>query len=154
MGASGYFNLALLVLVLLPVVILPWEGRRTPDWLYAIIALCGTGLAAWQNGAAGVAWALGAGIGCLIVIGLGITALRSRTRLRILTGGQIKLLAAGATWLGVYGAAVMMVIAFLILLVMAAFRNAGALRGRPDASTIVAVAIISVAMQQHLPGMW
>jgi prepilin signal peptidase PulO-like enzyme (type II secretory pathway) len=79
--------------------------------------------------------------------------LRLRTRARILTGGQIKLLSAGGTWLGVSGSVAMIVVAVFALFLIAAFQRMGAVRRRPDASAIVAVAIVSVAMQQNLPGM-
>lgn len=153
MEAAGYFNLALLILVLVPVVVLPWEGRTTPDWLYLMLAAGGLAGAAIQGGLPAFALSCAAGLGCLIVAGCAITVLRSRTRARILTGGQIKLLAAGATWLGLGGAAAMIAVAVFVLFLIAAFQRMGAVRQRPDASAIFAVAIVSVAMQQYLPGM-
>jgi len=153
MDAAGYFYLALLILVLIPVVVLPWEGRTPPDWLYIVIAGCGLAGAVALGGPFALARSCAAGLGCLLVAGGAITVLRSRTRARILTGGQIKLLAAGATWLGVNGTMAMIAVAAFILFLIAAFQRAGAVRRRPDASAIVAVAIVSVAMQQHLPGM-
>lgn len=153
MEAAGYFYLALLILVLMPVVVLPWEGRTTPDWLYLVLAGCGLAGALALGGLPGLARACAASLGSLIVASGAVTLLRSRTRLRVLTGGQIKLLAAGATWLGVDGALAMVLVAVFTLFLIAAFQRAGAVRRRPDASAIVAVAIVSVAMQQHLPGM-
>ncbi|MEE4451567.1 hypothetical protein [Novosphingobium resinovorum] len=153
MEAAGYFYLALLVLVLVPVVILPWEGRTTPDWLYALFGACGLAGAAALGGTPGLLWAVAAGLGCLGAASLAVTLLRARTRARILTGGQIKLLAAGATWLGINGTFAMVALAALALVLLAAFQRAGAVRRRPDASAILAVAIFSVAVQQHLPGM-
>lgn len=153
MGAAGYFYLALLILVLMPVVILPWEGRKTPDWLYLVLAGCGLAGAVALGGVPGLVRACAAGLGCLIVASGAVTLLRSRTRLRVLTGGQIKLLAAGATWLGIDGALAMVTVAFCALFLIAVFQRTGVVRRRPDASAIVAVAIVSVAMQQHLPGM-
>jgi prepilin signal peptidase PulO-like enzyme (type II secretory pathway) len=151
--AAAYFYLALLILVLMPVVVLPWEGRTTPDWLYFVLGGCGLAGAALQGGMPALALSCAAGFGCLLVALCAVTALRSRTRARILTGGQIKLLAAGGTWLGVSGAAVMIAVAVFALFLIAAFQRVGAVRRRPDASAIVAIAIVSVAMQQHLPGM-
>lgn len=153
MEAAGYFYLALLILVLVPIVILPWEGRPTPDWLYAVLAVFGLGGAATLGGAAGLAWACAAGLGCAALAGLAVTVLRKRTRARILTGGQIKLLGAGATWLGVNGTFAMIAVAALALVLLAAIQRTGAVRRRPDASAVFAVVILSVAMQQYLPGM-
>ncbi|MFC0204659.1 A24 family peptidase [Novosphingobium soli] len=153
MAALGYFDLALLILVLVPVVVLPWEGHRTPDWLYLLLAGSGLAAALLRGGPAALAWSCAAGLGCLLLTSAMVTALRMQTRLRILTGGQLKLMAAGATWVGMTGTLVMMSVAVLTLFLLAAFQQAGAVRRRPDASAIVAVAIVSVAMQQHLPGM-
>jgi prepilin signal peptidase PulO-like enzyme (type II secretory pathway) len=151
--AVGYFYLAFLILVLMPVVVLPWEGRTTPDWIYLLLTACGLAAAGVTGGMPGLLRACAAGLGCLALVVLAVTALRARTRLRILTGGQIKLFAAGATWVGVGGALAMVAVAVFILFLVAAFQQAGAVRRRPDTSAIVALAIVSVAMQQHLPGM-
>jgi prepilin signal peptidase PulO-like enzyme (type II secretory pathway) len=153
MDAAGYFYVALLILVLMPLVVLPWEGRIPPDWLYILLAGCGLAGAFVLGGMPALLLSCAAGIGCLLVAGGAVTVLRARTRLRILTGGQIKLIAAGATWLGVTGALVMIAVAVLVLFLIALVQRAGAVRRRPDASAIVAVAIVSVAMQQHLLGM-
>jgi prepilin signal peptidase PulO-like enzyme (type II secretory pathway) len=153
MDAAGYFYVALLILVLMPLVVLPWEGRIPPDWLYILLAGCGLAGAFVLGGMPALLLSCAAGIGCLLVAGGAVTLLRARTRLRILTGGQIKLIAAGATWLGVTGALVMIAVAVLVLFLIALVQRAGAVRRRPDASAIVAVAIVSVAMQQHLLGM-
>jgi hypothetical protein len=158
MDAAGYFYVALLILVLMPLVVLPWEGRIPPDWLYILLAGCGLAGAFVLGGTPALLLSCAAGLGCLLVAGGAVTVLRARTRLRILTGGQIKLLAAGATWLGLSGALVMLAGAVLVLFLIAAFQRIGAQRTgavgrRPDASAVVAVAIVSVAMQQHLLGM-
>lgn len=152
-AAAGYFHLAALVLIVVPIVILPWEGRRTPDWLYILLAVCGLVGSALLGGWPALVRGLVAGAGCLLVAGLAVTVLRARTRLRILTGGHIKLLAAGATWLGVLGALAMMAVAVFALFLIAFMQRTGAVRRRPDTSAIVAIAILSVAMQQYLPGM-
>ncbi|MFD2138078.1 hypothetical protein ACFSLT_27730 [Novosphingobium resinovorum] len=105
------------------------------------------------GGVPGLVRACAAGAGSLAVASLAVALLRAYTGARVLTGGQIKLLAAGATWLGLAGTFAMVTVALLTLFALAAFQKAGAVRRRPDASAILAVAIVSVAMQQHLPGM-
>jgi 4-amino-4-deoxy-L-arabinose transferase-like glycosyltransferase len=86
----------------------------------------------------------------LLLVGGAITALRSSMRLRLLTGGQIKLMAAGATWLGPVGAAAMILIAGFALFAMAAWQQAMQReQQRPDSVIIVALAIMSVAMDQQ-----
>lgn len=153
MDAAGYFYLAALLLVLIPVVVLPWEGRTTPDWLYIVLAAFGLAGAMTLEGGAGLLRACAAGAAAMLAASLAVALLRARTGARVFTGGQIKLLAAGATWLGVGGTFVMVAVALLTLFTLAAFQKAGAVRRRPDASAILAVAIVSVAMQQHMPGM-
>lgn len=153
MEAAGYFYLALLILVLIPIVILPWEGKSTPDWLYMLLAGSGLAGAAVVGGVSGLMLSCAAGLGFLGLASLMVTALRKRTRARILTGGQIKLIGAGATWLGIHGALAMVVVAAVALVVLVAIQRTGAVRQRPDASAVLAVAILSVAVQQHLPGM-
>lgn len=153
MEAAGYFYLAFLLLALIPVVVLPWEGRATPDWLYIVLATFGLLGAVVLEGIPGLLRACAAGAGSLIIASLAVAILRARTGARVLTGGQLKLLAAGATWLGLGGTFAMIAVALLTLITLAAFQKAGAVRRRPDASAILAVAIVSVAMQQHLPGM-
>ncbi|MFT4053301.1 MAG: hypothetical protein QM681_02255 [Novosphingobium sp.] len=153
MEAAGYFYLAFLLLVLIPVVVLPWEGRTTPDWLYIVLATFGMVGAVVLEGRPGLVRACAAGAASLAVASLAVALLRARTGARVLTGGQIKLMAAGATWLGFGGTFAMVAVALLTLVALAAVQKAGAMRRRPDASAILAVAIVSVAMQQHLPGM-
>ena len=153
MEAAGYFYLAFLLLALIPVVVLPWVGRTTPDWLYIVLATFGLLGATAFGGVPGLVRACAAGAGSLAVASLAVALLRAYTGARVLTGGQIKLLAAGATWLGLAGTFAMVTVALLTLFALAAFQKAGAVRRRPDASAILAVAIVSVAMQQHLPGM-
>lgn len=153
MGAAGYFYLALLVLVLIPFVVLPSEHKAIPNWLYLTFAACGVAGAIALGGWSAALLSATAAIGCLILATAAVSALQSRTGSRILTGGQIKLLAAGGTWLGVGGSIAMVVLATITLFLVAAVQRMGAVSRRPDASVIVAVVIVSVAMQQQLSGM-
>lgn len=150
MGAAGYFTLAALIVVLLPAVVLPWEGRKVPDVLFAAIALAGLAAGALHSGLSGFAWSAGAALACLGLVGGGVATLRAGTGLQILTGGQIKLMAAGATWLGPLGAGIMILIAALSLFSLAALQQVRDKQKRPDSAAIVAIAILCVAVPQNM----
>jgi prepilin signal peptidase PulO-like enzyme (type II secretory pathway) len=149
MGAGGYFTLAVLVVVLIPAVAISLEGRRTPDLLYPVIAACGLLASGLRGGWPALGGAFLAGLLVLLLVGGAITALRSAMRLRLLTGGQIKLMAAGATWLGPAGALAMILIAAFALFAVAAWQQASEHQRRPDCVIIVALAIMSVALEQQ-----
>jgi prepilin signal peptidase PulO-like enzyme (type II secretory pathway) len=150
MGAGGYFTLAVLVVVLIPAVAISLEGRRPPEVLYPAIAACGLLSNGLRGGWPAFGGAFRAGRLVLLVVGGAITAMRSTMRLRLLTGGQIKLMAAGATWLGPVGALAMILIAGFALFAIAAWQHASERQGRPDSMIIVALAIICVATQQEM----
>jgi hypothetical protein len=73
--------------------VLPSEGRRTPDLLYAALAVCGLTMSAWRRGEGGFAWTLASALVVVATLTGVITVLRAALRLRLLTGGQIKLMA-------------------------------------------------------------
>lgn len=151
MAGLDYFNLALLIILLLPAVILPWEGRRPPTFLYLVIAVGGLTFAALKGGAPALGRSALAGAGCLLVVAGSVAALRAGTGLRLLAGSQIKLLAAGATWLGLLGTVTMIAITALTLLVLAFAQRFRTAARRPDSGAIVAAAIFCVGLQQVLP---
>lgn len=149
MHAGNYLALAGLIVLMLPIVVLHQEGRRSPDIFYALLVLCGLGTSAWAGGWSGFAWSLAAAAAVLAVTGGLVTLLRSRMRLRLLTGGQIKLMAAGATWLGPWGSLLMLLIALLTLLGIAIGRQLTHGPARPTSANIIVAAIMVVALQQH-----
>lgn len=149
MGAGGYFALAALVLVLMPAVVTSMEGRKAPDVLYPVIAGAGLLSSGLRGGWSALGWSAAAALLVLVVIGVVITLLRTSLRLRILTGGQIKLMAAGATWLGPLGALAMILVATFALFAFAALQQARNMQRRPDSAIIVALAIMCVALQQQ-----
>lgn len=152
MEAAGYFTLAVLILVLLPPVVLPWEGQRPPDAVYLVIAACGLASSAWHGGWAGLAWSAAGALGCVLLIGAAVTKLRASSRLRIFTGGQIKLMAAGAAWLGPGGTLAMVVFTIILLFSWAAVQQIAESQRRPDSAMVVAITIMTVALQQQIAG--
>lgn len=150
MGAGGYFTLAVLVIVLIPAVAISLEGRRTPDWLYPVIGVCGLLSSGLREGWAAAGGGFLGAVCVLLLVGGAITAVRNTMRLQLLTGGQIKLMAAGATWLGPVGALAMILVAGFALFAIAAWQQTREQPQRPDSMIIVALAIMSVALEQQL----
>lgn len=150
MAAGSYIALAVLIVLLLPIVVLAIEGRRSPDVFYAAIALCGLIVSGWSGGTAGLLLAAASLLSVLLLMGVAVTMLRSKWRLRILTGGQIKLMAAGAAWLGPLGTVLMIVLAVAALFAIAMWRQVSEGQARSDPGIIVATAIAIVALQQNI----
>ncbi|TCM15365.1 hypothetical protein EDF56_11045 [Novosphingobium sp. PhB165] len=148
MGGYEYLRLAALILLVLPVVVLPWEGRRPPGILYAAIAFGGIAFAFFRNGIEGAILAAASGTICLILISAVIAALRSGTGRIILTGGQIKLLSSGAIWLGAAGALAMIVLTGTVLFGLGAIYRSDRFARRPDTGAIAAAAILCVGFGQ------
>ncbi|HWJ71523.1 MAG TPA: hypothetical protein VNS79_15875 [Sphingobium sp.] len=145
MNAIGLIGLALLILLLLPVVIAAWEGYGVPDMLYLVIASGGIIFAGVTRGWAGALQAGLVGLGCLIVVAAAITAIRLRWQVRLLVGGHIKLLGAGATWLGVAGSIGMIAISLTLLAGGAVFlRIRKNTNIRPEFIPIAAASILLV----------
>ena len=151
MGAADCLALAALIVLLLPAVVLPWEGRRVPDALYAAIALDGLA-AAWLTGGEEALWPSAAG-GALAMIAAAalVAAARRWLRVQLLTGGHIKLLAAGAAWLGPGGALAMLALALGGLFALGAAAGPGNGPRRPDFALVAALAVLCVGLLQALP---
>jgi prepilin signal peptidase PulO-like enzyme (type II secretory pathway) len=150
MTGSNYLALAALILLLLPAVILPWEGRRVPDAYYAFIAAAGLVPAGAAGGPAGIASALAAAIATLCIVTAIVTAIRASQRLQLLTAGHIKLLSAGSVWLGPVGALMMVIAAFTLLFAAGIFQHRRSRTRRPDFAAMAALAILCVSVQQSL----
>ena len=151
MPGANYLLVAVLILLLLPVVVLPWEGRRVPALLYAVIAGIGILTAGVEGGAPAMLCAAITGTAVLVILAALATAMRQRLQLVIITSGHMRLLAAGATWLGAWGTLAMAVITFLVLLAVAMFQHLRSAGRRPDFSAIAALAILCVSIQQATP---
>jgi hypothetical protein len=148
MNGVSCIAMAALILLLLPIVVLPWEGRRPPGALYAAIAGGGVVLAGLQGGASGAGWAVASGVVMLAAVAGGVTVLRLTRNLQLLTSGHIRLLAAGAAWLGPVGALAMAGIAFAALFAAAALHHLRSTARRPDFPLIAAAAILAVSLVQ------
>ena len=140
---------ALLILLLLPVAVAAWEDKRPPDALYLAIALCGAGFAGIAEGVPGMIKALATGLACLLLVAAAITLIRNRWRVRLMLGNHIKLLGAGATWLGASGAPLMLVLtALLFLLSIAILRVRKMPAARPNFSHIAVASILFVQIEK------
>ncbi|WP_375196607.1 hypothetical protein [Sphingobium sp.] len=147
MNGESHIGSALLILLLLPVVILHWERRGGDDRLYGLIAIGGVGFAAWTQGPGGALLAGLSGVLCLLLLSALVAAISSVWRLHLLTGGHIKLLAAGACWLSLTGAALMLAVATALFWLAALFLRARkAADPRPDMAAIAAIALLSAQL--------
>ena len=142
--------LATLILLLLPVVILPWEGRKVPDALFLLIGTVGLARSFALDGIDGVLWSAAAGILCLMIIAAAVSAIRDNLKVQLLTGGHIKLLGAGATWLGLGGAIAMLAMAFITLFAIGLVEKRKTIKRRPDFFVVAALTIIGLNIQQNL----
>lgn len=143
--------LAVLILLLLPVAVAAWEDKRPPDALYLAIALSGAGFAAVTDGFPGLLKSLAAGLACLLFVAAAITAIRNRWQIRLLLGNHIKLLGAGATWLGVSGAPLMLMLAAVLFMLSVAILRARKMQAlRPNFSHIAVIAILFVQIEKSL----
>jgi prepilin signal peptidase PulO-like enzyme (type II secretory pathway) len=151
MGGAGYIAIAALILLLLPVVVLPWERRRVPETLYAAIAGGGLAAAGLQRGWDGVMWAAIAGAINLAAVAAIITIIRTYVNAQLVTAGHIWLLSAGSIWLGIYAGMAMVGISFAALFCLGVLQHSLARAQRPDFTAIAAIAILCVSLQQTIP---
>ena len=150
MGAEGYLALAALIVVLIPIVVLPMDGRRSPHMAYAVMAGCGLAYSAWAGGWLGLVVSFLSACGVVLAVGGLLTFLRRRMRLSILTGGHIKLMGAGAAWLGPWGALLMVTISIVMLFAIAVLQNMRNSNARQFSLASIAFSILFVAMQQNV----
>ncbi|UZW57209.1 hypothetical protein NUH86_21020 [Sphingobium sp. JS3065] len=147
MNGASFIGSALMILLLLPVLVLHWEGRAVADRLYGLIALGGVGFAAILHGVAGMMLAAGIGLACLSLLSSAVAGISLLWRLRLLTGGHIKLIAAGATWLSASGAVLMLgLAAALFVLAAMILRIRKTADPRPDMAGIAAIALLSAQL--------
>ncbi|CCA90422.1 MULTISPECIES: hypothetical protein [unclassified Novosphingobium] len=148
MAAMDFFGTAALVLLLLPVLVLPWGGKGVPALHFAIIA--GAGLAAaWLTGGAAALLASAlSGAVSMLSIAVAVTALKSWQGVQILTGSHIQLLATGAIWLGPVGSLLMLSFSSIFLFSSAFINKANGQLRRPDFFAIGVSAILIVQTGQ------
>ncbi len=148
MDGFGALRFAVLIVLLLPVVVLPWEGRRTPGFFYAILATTGAVFAFTRNGLDSALANIGSGLACLILLLMVVYAIRSATGFQILTGGQIKLLSSGAIWLGTIGSLAMVTLTGTVLFALATFHRMNGIARRLDSGAVAAATILCIGFGQ------
>lgn len=151
MNAIDKIGAAILIVLLLPAVVAEWEQRRLPDIVYAMLAAAGLILAGVTGGAAGIGIALLVGLGATGLLCAVVSVTRSVWAIRPMTGGNIKLLAAGSVWLGAGGALLLILAVMALMLLTALFlraRNGHAIR--PGFSPLAALATIGIFLSQGI----
>jgi len=151
MSGMPLIAIAALIIILLPIVILEWERYRVPDWLYLLLAGSGVLFTLLQIGLSAAVFAALTSSLCVLLIGGGVAYMRRTWKLRLLSGGQIKLLAAGSAWLGPVGAVLMLAVAvllFILSVLILRIRKKAVLR--PDSEAIAAIAILVIKVHQGL----
>ena len=150
MNGFSYLMQAGLVLLLLPALVLQGEGRKVPDAYHALIAAAGLCATTALHGPTAAAQSLLAGILCLAGLAAAITAIRHALGLQLLTGGHIKLLAAGAMWLQPLGTVAMVTLAAAALFALAAVQRLRDKADRPDFTIIATLSLMAVSLTSHL----
>lgn len=151
MDGTSLIASALLTLMLLPIAVAAWDRWRVPDGLYLAIAAAGIGYSYMRNGVAGAASAVLVGLACLLLVAAAISLLKARQQVRLLLGGHIKLLGAGATWLSAQGAVVMTLVSFSLFVFCALFLRARrASNTRPEFAPIATFSILMIQLQHSI----
>ncbi|MBO9580452.1 MAG: hypothetical protein J7498_06135 [Sphingobium sp.] len=155
MDGLSFIASAGLIILLLPVAIATCEKKRAPDGVYLALAAGGVGFAVLRHGLAGGVLAATVGIVCLVLTAAIIGFIHARWQTRLLLGRHIKLLGAGATWLGAMGAAIMMSIAiFLFIFFIGTSHMRKSSNIRPEFSAIAAISILIVQIQHSTIGFY
>lgn len=150
MNGTALIGVALLILLLLPVLLLSEQGRRIPDALPATIAGTGLLFAALLDGPSGLILSALTGLAFLLLLAAGVSIGCSLLHARLLTGAHIKLLAAGAIWLGAPGALKMVLLTTLFWFAAGALLRARKIARTEPHYAIIAVAILCVQIQQAI----
>lgn len=164
MNGTQLIAMALLILLLLPPVIAAWELHTVPDACHIALALGGWGFATFERGAWAGTGAIVTGIACLLLLTAAVALMGRYWHLRLLSGGQIKFLAAGSVWLSWAHALAMVALALAGLLIAGALpmvlRNLRTRKtaspapamapARPEFVPIAAIAMLAVQAQQLL----
>lgn len=143
MDASAKIGLAALILLLLPPIVAELEARRLANIFYAALAIGGLVYALLAGGPTAAANAALAGLGCLALLSAGVAGAVILWERRVLTGGHIKLLSAGAAWLGIAATGAMLLIASAgILFFIVSSRITYKKPKRPAMTMIMSISLI------------
>lgn len=148
MDALDCLRFAALIILVLPIVVMPWEGRRPPSVIYVTLATTGAAFAFARSGLTGSLQNLAAGMVCLVSILTILTIVRIRIGFQILTGGQIKLLSSCAIWLGLVGSLAMIIVTGIAVFIIAAVNKMNGISKRPDFGAVAVGSILCIGFGQ------
>jgi Flp pilus assembly protein protease CpaA len=109
MTPDRLLGLGLLIALLLPSLVALSERRRLHDMFRALLALAGLGFCWATGGTSGLLLGLCSSLGVLLLLTMLVAFTQKLFDARILSGGEIKQLAAGAAWLYPHGAVVYLI---------------------------------------------
>lgn len=148
MNGIGFISLAILILLMLPIITLRLEGRSVSHMLLGVIAVGGVIFSTLQGGMWGAVQSIAAAFFCVFATASIVALLRKKAQFILLSGYQMKLLGAGATWLGLKGSISMLFITFLMIFVFSVLSILKHQSRRPDASLIASFSTLAILMQQ------
>jgi hypothetical protein len=145
MAAIKLIGIGLILLFSLPGLVAASEGRRTPNPFIFILAIGGL---AWNWSAAGghaLLLSLASGILVFALLAGGIAFTQRRWNRRLLTGTNIKLMAAAATWLQPLLAIAAITAALIAIILWLSLKDTSPARqSRPDITPFLTIALLTV----------
>ena len=139
-GASRLVAVAPLLGLLAVAAVIDVRTRRIPNWLSAAVAAGGLALSITGGGLVGPA---AAALGLLV----GFALLAASFALRLMGGGDVKLMAAVGAWLGPWGIFLAFVVASVVAMVLALAQCAATGRLR----LLLSNAALVMVAARHLP---
>jgi hypothetical protein len=145
MAALKLIGIGLIVILALPGIVAASEGRRTHSIFHALLALGGLVWNWSAGGVHGLALSLASGAIILASLVLILALTQSRWNRRPLTGGEVKLIAASATWLLPLFAIIFICLAIASILLWLFVKQSSQMQqSRPDITPFVIVSLLTV----------
>lgn len=118
MKGFDFITLGVLILLLLPPLTAAFDERKHSNYSFIALALGGIAADTYRFGWMGTLHSVTSSFLCLSLVSALVVLLYRRWRIRLLDGAQIKLFAAGATWLPVYLGVTLSAFSYFTLVVL------------------------------------
>lgn len=150
MTALSWLGLGILILALLPTIVLTIDRRPTPMVFHIALALCGLLYAGLSAGLTGALLAALCGLGWTIALTLAVANTQNRSGYRMMSGSEIRLFAASATWLPPALTFAVFLLCLLGLAVTLLFRQRSSVAGKRPNLVFYMSASLLVTFWCHL----